>query len=56
MQKTSQYTEKDLENIAQNARLLADALITPSNHGDTYWDEYARAILEGILLHVETRP
>lgn len=37
----------------EDAGLIADALVVPSG-GDTHWDDSARHLLEGIILHVAT--
>jgi type IV secretion system protein VirD4 len=42
-------------NIVEDAGLIADALIVPSGT-DAHWDDTARNLLEGIILHVVTEP
>lgn len=41
-------------DIAENAMLLADALIIPDKQGDSFWVEEAKALLQGIILYVAT--
>ena len=41
------------EAINENVMILADAMITPHSGGrDQFWDEEAKALLMGLLLHV----
>lgn len=41
------------EDINENAMILADSMIVPSEGGrDQFWDEEAKALLMGILLYV----
>ncbi|NSX54806.1 type IV secretory system conjugative DNA transfer family protein [Parasulfitobacter algicola] len=47
--------EGDLD-IAENAMLLADALVIADNHGDQFWIEEAKALIQGIILFVATDP
>lgn len=48
---------KGSPQIVENAGLIADALvIQQSNQKDPHWDESARQLLEGIILHVATYP
>lgn len=42
--------------ILEDAGLITDALVIPSNSGDPHWDESARIFLEGVILHVATFP
>ena len=45
----------DDPDIAENAMLLADALVVPSGGGkDRFWDEEAKALLVGLILYVAT--
>jgi len=41
-------------DITENAMLLADALVVPSGKGDSFWDEEAKALLQGLILYVAT--
>lgn len=40
--------------LAEDAGLIADALIVPGGGDDTHWDESAKAFVEGLILHVAT--
>ncbi len=42
-------------DITENAMLLADALIISQNSNDTFWDEEAKALLQGLILYVATQ-
>ncbi len=41
-------------DITENAMLLADALIVPSPNHEAFWDEEAKALLQGLILHIAT--
>ena len=42
-------------DAAENAFLLADALVLPTSQGEArFWDEEAKALLMGIILYVGT--
>ncbi|MDJ0825073.1 MAG: type IV secretory system conjugative DNA transfer family protein [Rhodobacter sp.] len=43
-------------DITENAMLLADALVVPTEKGDRFWDEEAKALVQGIILYVATDP
>ena len=47
------WLKTDVENISENAMILADAMV-PQRPGtlEPFWDEEAKALLMGILLHV----
>ncbi len=47
------WLKSDVENISENAMILADAMV-PQRAGtrEPFWDEEAKALLMGILLHV----
>lgn len=47
---------RDSDTIAEDAGLLSDAIVMPSGGNDQHWDESAKAIIEGLLLHVATYP
>lgn len=40
--------------LADDAALIADALVVPSGGGDTHWDDSAKNFIEGLVLHVAT--
>lgn len=39
-------------DAVENAMLLADALVQKENHGDSFWAEEAKALLQGLILYV----
>jgi type IV secretion system protein VirD4 len=41
-------------DMTENAMLLADALVVKSEGKDQFWDEEAKALLMGLILHVAT--
>lgn len=41
-------------NIADNAMILADALVVPDEKGDSFWNQEAKALLQGLILYVAT--
>ena len=43
-------------DITENAMLLADALVVAQDHGDAFWAEEAKALLQGVILYVATDP
>lgn len=45
-------------DIGENAMMLADSLVVPPPGGskDPFWDEEAKALLMGFILHVATSP
>ena len=43
----------DSKTVIEDAGLIADALIISSG-GDTHWDDAARNLIEGLILHVAT--
>ena len=43
-------------DIAENAMLLADALVVADGQGDRFWIEEAKALLQGLILYVATDP
>ena len=47
------FLKPDGETLIEDTDLITDALIIPSG-ADQHWDESARAILQGIILHVIT--
>lgn len=44
------------EDITENAMMLADALVVSTTGDDRFWDEEAKALLTGLLIHVATAP
>ena len=40
--------------LVEDAGLISDALVVVSNARDPHWDDSARAVIEGLLLHVVT--
>lgn len=49
------WLNPDDPDINENAMILADSIITPhAGSKDQFWDEEAKALLVGILLHVAT--
>lgn len=43
-------------SLIADAGLIADALVVPGNGADPHWDESARNLIEGAILHVATYP
>ncbi len=41
-------------DITENAMLLADALVIPEGGGEKFWQEEAKALLQGFILYVAT--
>lgn len=41
-------------DMTENAMLLADALAVPSDKGERFWTEEAKALLQGLILYVAT--
>lgn len=46
----------DSPRLIVDAGLIADAIIVGSAQADPHWDESARNLVEGIILHVATYP
>jgi type IV secretion system protein VirD4 len=46
----------DAENLVENADLVADAIVVPDHHGDSHWNDTARNLIAGIILHLSTYP
>lgn len=42
--------------LIADAGLIADALVIASDKADPHWDESARNLIEGVILHVATYP
>jgi|GEM_PF-6474752 len=38
--------------MAENAMILADALVYDENHADGVWDEEAKALIQGLIYYV----
>ncbi len=47
---------RDSRTLIPDAGLIADALVISSANADPHWDESARNLIEGIILHVATYP
>jgi len=43
-------------NLLADAGLIADALVVTSGSSDPHWDDSARNLIEGLVLHVATFP
>jgi type IV secretion system protein VirD4 len=43
-------------DITENAMLLADALVVSQGVQEQFWTEEAKALLQGVILHVATDP
>ncbi len=43
-------------DISENAMLLADSLIKKGDHKESFWDEEAKGLVQGVNLHVATDP
>lgn len=43
-------------DLPENAMLLASALVMETNSKDPFWDEEAKALLQGLIMHVATDP
>lgn len=41
-------------DITENAMLLADSLIKKGDHKESFWDEEAKGLLQGVILYVAT--
>jgi len=46
------WLDKWDNDITENSMILADALIVAENHNDSFWNEEAKALLQGLLLYV----
>lgn len=46
------WLKADDPDISENAMMLADSIVVPSNGKDRFWDEEAKALLMGLLLYV----
>jgi type IV secretion system protein VirD4 len=42
--------------LVENADLVADAIVVPDHHGDSHWNDTARNLIAGIILHLATYP
>jgi type IV secretion system protein VirD4 len=45
-----------LDDAVDEARLIADMLIVPDGRAEPFWEEEARAVLVGLILHVAGLP
>lgn len=50
------WISADDPDAAENAMLLADALVVSSKGEGRFWDEEAKALLMGLILYVGTHP
>lgn len=41
-------------DMTENAMLLASAIVVDSNSNDPFWDEEAKALLQGLIMYVAT--
>ncbi len=48
--------DEDSPSLIVDAGLIADAIVVTSPKADPHWDESARNLIEGIILHVATYP
>lgn len=48
------WLQKGDVDLTENAMIAADALIVPSNGNEQFWDEEAKALLQGIIVYVVT--
>jgi type IV secretion system protein VirD4 len=46
----------DSPSLIVDAGLIADAIVVASDRADPHWDESARNLIEGIILHIATYP
>jgi type IV secretion system protein VirD4 len=47
--------DPESDNLADDAMMIADALIMPEN-GDSHWSNEARAMIMGFIIHLVTSP
>jgi type IV secretion system protein VirD4 len=50
------FLAPDSPDIVENAMILADALVVVGDGDAKFWDEEAKAMLMGFILHVATAP
>ena len=50
------FLDPNSDTLIEDAGLISDALVVPSSDGDPHWDETARNLIEGLVLHVATYP
>ena len=48
------FVEEDSPDLVENAMILADALVPVGGGDASFWDEEAKALLMGLILHVAT--
>lgn len=46
----------EADYLVENADLVADAIVVPETHGDNHWNETAKNLIAGIVLHLATYP
>lgn len=50
------FVEADSPDLVENAMILADAMVPVRGGDSSFWDEEAKALLMGVILHVATDP
>ena len=50
------FVDADSPDLVENAMILAEALVPVGGGDSSFWDEEAKALLMGIILHVATDP
>ena len=48
------WLDTDDPDLPENAMLLASALVVEGNSKDPFWDEEAKALLQGLIMYVAT--
>ncbi|PHR80844.1 type IV secretory system conjugative DNA transfer family protein, partial [Henriciella sp.] len=48
------FVEADSPDLVENSMILADALVPVGGGESSFWDEEAKALLMGLILHVAT--
>ena len=57
--KSASYNPMDLlmegdPDLAENAMMIAEALVVPGENAERFWDDEAKAVLQGFILFVAT--
>jgi Type IV secretory pathway, VirD4 components len=50
------FVDADSPDLVENAMILAEALVPVGGGDSSFWDEEAKALLMGVILHVATDP
>lgn len=50
------FLDPNSDTLIEDAGLISDALVVTNGDGDPHWDETARNLIEGLVLHVATYP